>query len=51
MTEADKKYMAYDKQEEEHPDPYEFLGQQIKGIVVWVIFVVGASILVSAVFK
>jgi hypothetical protein len=51
MTDADKKYMAYDKPEEEHPDPYEFLGQQIKGIVVWIIFVVGASMLVAAVFK
>lgn len=51
MTDADKKYMAYDKQEEEHPDPYEFLGQQIKGLIVWVIFVVGASMLVAAVLK
>jgi len=51
VTEADKKYMAYDKPEEEHIDPYEFLWQQIKGIVVWVIFVVGASMLVAAVFK
>ena len=51
MTEADKQYTTYDKPDEEHPDPYEFLGQQIKGIVVWVIFVVGASMLVAAVFK
>jgi hypothetical protein len=51
MNEADKKYMEYDKPDEEHPDPYEFLGQQIKGIVVWVIFVVGASMLVAVVLK
>ena len=50
MKEADKAYTTYDIPEEEH-DPYEFLGQQIKGIVVWVIFVVGASMLVAAVLK
>ena len=51
MNEADKAYTTYDQPEEEHPDPYEFLWQQIKGIVVWVIFVVGASMLVAAVLK
>jgi len=51
MTDADKKYMAYDKQEEEHPDPYEFLGQQIKGIIAWVIIMVGVSMIIAAVLK
>lgn len=51
MNEADKQYTTYDQPEEEHLDPYEFLGQQIKGIVVWVIFVVGASMLVAVVLK
>ena len=32
-------------------DPYEFLGQQVKGLIVWVIFVVGVSMLVAAAFK
>ena len=51
MTDADKKYMAYDKPEEEHIDPYEFLWQQIKRLIVWFLFGVGVILLVAAVFK
>ena len=51
MTDADKKYMAYEKQEEEHIDPYEFLWQQIKGLIVWFLFGVGVILLVAAVLK
>jgi hypothetical protein len=51
MTEADKKYMAYDKQKEEHQDPYEFFAKQIKGLIAWVIIMVGVFMIIAAVLK
>jgi len=55
MTEADKKYMESKQKDWEYDEPepsdYAQFVQQVKGLVAWVIFVVGASILVAAVFK
>jgi len=48
MNEADKQFMTYNKPEDEH-DPYEFLGQQVKGIIAFVAIVVGVWMLVAAV--
>ena len=47
MTDADKAYMAYETPEEEH-DNWEFLGQQIKGLIALAIFVAGVWMLVGA---
>ena len=47
MTDADKAYMAYETPEEEH-DNWEFLGQQIKGLIALAIFVTGVWMLVGA---
>jgi len=49
MNEADKKYMAVYAEKEEVHDPYEFIGQQIKGIVAFAAIVVGVWMLVGAV--
>jgi len=49
MNEADKAYMAIPKEEEEVYDPYEFIGQQIKGIVALAAIVTGVWMLVAAV--
>jgi hypothetical protein len=48
MNEADKQYATYDIPEEEH-DPWEFLGQQIKGLVAFAAIVVGLWMIVAAV--
>jgi len=47
MNEADKKYMTYDTPQED--DPYEFLGQQVKGIIAFAAIVLGVWMLVGAV--
>lgn len=39
MNEADKQYMTYDMPEEEHPDTWDFLGQQIKGLIALAVVV------------
>jgi len=49
MNEADKQYMAIPKEEEEVYDPYEFIGQQIKGIIAFAAIVTGVWMLVAAV--
>jgi hypothetical protein len=49
MTEADKKYMAVYVEEEEVHDPYEFIAQQIKGIIALAAIVTGVWMLVAAV--
>ena len=49
MNEADKQYMAIPKEEEEQHDPWEFLAQQIKGIIAFAAIVVGVWMLVGAV--
>ena len=56
MKEADKKYMERKTQrdweyDEPEPSDYAQFVQQVKGLIVWVIFVVGASMLVAVVFK
>ena len=48
MNEADKAYTAYDIPEEEH-DPYEFLGQQIKGFIALAAIVLGLWMIVGSV--
>jgi len=49
MNEADKKYMAVYVEEEEIHDPYEFIGQQVKGIIAFAAIVTGVWMLVAAV--
>ena len=49
MNESDKAYMAPPKIEEEEHDPYEFIGQQIKGIIAFAAIVVVVWMLVGAV--
>jgi len=49
MNEADKKYMAVYVEEEEIHDPYEFIGQQVKGIIAFAAIVLGVWMLVGAV--
>ena len=48
MNEVDKAYMAPHKDEEEIHDPWEFLVQQIKGIIAFAAIVVGVWMLVAA---
>lgn len=50
MNEADKKYMAvYVEEEEEIHDPWEFIAQQVKGIIAFAAIVLGVWMLVGAV--
>jgi hypothetical protein len=49
MNEADKKYMAVRVEEEEIHDPYEFIAQQVKGIIAFAAIVLGVWMLVGAV--
>ena len=55
MNEADKKYMESKQKDWEYDEPeasdYAMFVKQVQGLIVWVIFVVGASMLVAAVFK
>ena len=55
MTEADKKYMESKQKDWEFDEPessdYAQFVRQIQGLIVWVIVVVGASMLVAAVLK
>lgn len=50
MNEADKQYMAGSKAEEEEiHDPWEFIGQQVKGVIAFAAIVLGVWMLVGAV--
>ena len=49
MNEADKAYLAVRMEEEEQHDPWEFIGQQIKGIIAFAAIVLGVWMLVAAV--
>jgi len=49
MKEADKKYLPVYVEEEEIHDPYEFIAQQVKGIIALAAIVVGVWMLVAAV--
>jgi len=55
MNEADKQYIHRKQKDwefdEPEPSDYAQFVQQVKGLIVWVIFVVGASMLVAAVLK
>jgi hypothetical protein len=48
MNEADKAYTTYDQPEEEH-DPWEFIAQQVKGVIAFAAIVLGVWMLVGAV--
>ena len=48
MNEADKIYTTYKELDEEH-DSWEFIGQQVKGLIALAIFVAGLWMLVGAV--
>jgi hypothetical protein len=49
MKEADKAYTTYEVPDEDHPDTWEFLAQQIKGLVAFAAIVVGLWMIVAAV--
>ena len=55
MTEADKKYMEPKQKDwefdEPEPSDYAQFVQQIKGIIAWVIIMVGVSMIIAAVLK
>jgi hypothetical protein len=55
MTEADKKYMEPKQKDWEYDEPessdYAQFVQQVKGLVAWVIIMVGVSMIIAAVFK
>ena len=48
MNEADKAYTTYDHPEEEH-DPWEFIGQQVKGLIALSAIVLGLWMIVGSV--
>ena len=48
MREIDKAYTTYDQPEEESHDSWEFIGQQVKGLIALAIFVAGLWMLVGA---
>jgi hypothetical protein len=49
MNEADKAYMAGSKAEEDEHDPWEFIAQQVKGVIAFAAIVLGVWMLVGAV--
>lgn len=55
MTEADKKYMEHKQKDWEYDEPepsdYAQFVQQVKGLVAWVIIMVGVSMIIAAVLK
>ena len=55
MLPQDKAYMERKQKDWEYDEPepsdYAQFVQQVKGLIVWVIFVVGASMFVAAVMK
>jgi len=55
MTEADKAYIHRKQKDWEFNDPepsdYEQFIKQIKGIIAWVIIMVGVSMIIAAVLK
>jgi len=55
MTKADKAYINRKQKDWEFDEPepsnYSQFVKQVKGLIVWVIFVVSASMFVAAVFK
>lgn len=53
MNEADKQYMERKQKDWEYDEPevsdYAQFVQQVKGLIVWVIFVVGLAMIFAAV--
>jgi hypothetical protein len=49
MKDADELYMAVRVEEEKIHDPWEFIGQQIKGVIAFAAIVLGVWMLVGAV--
>jgi len=50
MNEADKAYTSYETPEEQH-DTWDFLGQQIKGLIALAAIVLGLWMIVAAVLE
>ena len=50
MNEANKAYTSYETPEEQH-DTWDFLGQQIKGLIALAAIVLGLWMIVAAVLK
>jgi len=50
MNEADKAYTSYETPEEQH-DTWDFLGQQIKGLIALAAIVLGLWMIIAAVLK
>lgn len=48
MKDIDKAYTTYEPEEESH-DPWEFLGQQIKGLIALAAIVLGLWMIVGSV--
>jgi hypothetical protein len=55
MTEADKAYINRKTKDWEYDEPepsdYAMFVQQIKGLIAWVIIMVGVSMIIAAVLK
>ena len=55
MNEADKQYMERKTRDwefdEPEPSDYAQFVKQVKGLVAWVIIMVGVSMIIAAVFK
>ena len=49
MKEIDKAYTTYDTPEEESHDPWEFIGQQVKGLITLAAIVLGLWMIVGSV--
>ena len=49
MNEADKAYTTYEAPEEESHDPWEFIGQQVKGLIALAAIVLGLWMIVGSV--
>jgi len=49
MKDMDKQYMTYEAPEEESHDPWEFIGQQVKGLIALAAIVLGLWMIVGSV--
>ena len=49
MKDIDKQYMTYEAHEEEHPDTWDFIGQQVRGLIALAAIVLGLWMIVGSV--
>ena len=49
MKDIDKAYTTYEPPEEESHDPWEFIGQQVKGLITLAAIVLGLWMIVGSV--